>query len=179
MPAMPETSPKSWRAEPANASSPPPCSKETISRLSGRQQPLLRLLNIAIFIGRIMSYVPPASLHLTISGDATGTGTLSTINIIHASTGVTAGTYKSVTVDVKGRVTAATNPATLTALQNAAGTGLFAVTASGTGALRTLTGSARITISNPDGVAGNPTLDLTTTGVSAGTFNTLTVDTFG
>jgi hypothetical protein len=40
------------------------------------------------------------------SGNATGALTLS-------GTGVTAGTYKSVTVDAKGRVTAGTNPSTL------------------------------------------------------------------
>jgi trimeric autotransporter adhesin len=46
----------------------------------------------------------------TMSGDAT----ISSSGVLtHASTGVTAGTYKSVTVDVKGRVTGATNPTTL------------------------------------------------------------------
>ena len=49
---------------------------------------------------------------ISVSGDATGSGTTS-IALTLANSGVTAGTYKSVTVDVKGRVTAGTNPTTL------------------------------------------------------------------
>ena len=47
---------------------------------------------------------------LTISG-AAGEGTDVTIAL--STTGVTAGTYKSVTVDAQGRITAGTNPTTL------------------------------------------------------------------
>lgn len=51
---------------------------------------------------------------LTFTGDVTGSGsTGSTTTLILASSGVTAGTYKSVTVDAKGRVTGGTNPTTL------------------------------------------------------------------
>ena len=56
-----------------------------------------------------------------ISGDATGTATSFngstniTIPLVLAASGVTAGTYTSVTVDAKGRVTAAANPATISA----------------------------------------------------------------
>ncbi len=56
-----------------------------------------------------------------ISGDAAGTATSFngstniTIPLVLAASGVTAGTYTSVTVDAKGRVTAATNPATISA----------------------------------------------------------------
>jgi phage-related tail fiber protein len=49
---------------------------------------------------------------ITISGDASGTGTTA-ISLTLANSGVTAGTYKSVTVDAKGRVTGGTNPTTL------------------------------------------------------------------
>ena len=49
---------------------------------------------------------------ITISGDASGTGTTA-ISLTLANSGVAAGTYKSVTVDAKGRVTAGTNPTTL------------------------------------------------------------------
>lgn len=45
---------------------------------------------------------------ITISGDATGSGTTS-ISLTLSNTGVSAGTYNSVTVDSKGRVTAATS----------------------------------------------------------------------
>lgn len=49
---------------------------------------------------------------VTLTGDVTGTGT-SSITTTLANSGVSAGTYKSVTVDAKGRVTAGTNPTTL------------------------------------------------------------------
>ena len=50
--------------------------------------------------------------NITVSGDATGSGATA-INLTLANSGVTAGTYKSVTVDSKGRVTTGTNPTTL------------------------------------------------------------------
>ncbi len=49
---------------------------------------------------------------ITLSGDITGSGATA-ITTTLANSGATAGTYKSVTVDVKGRVTAGTNPTTL------------------------------------------------------------------
>ena len=49
---------------------------------------------------------------ITVSGDATGTGTTA-IALTLANSGISAGTYRSVTVDTKGRVTAGTNPTTL------------------------------------------------------------------
>jgi hypothetical protein len=49
---------------------------------------------------------------ITVSGDASGSGTTA-ISLTLANSGVTAGTYKSVTVDAKGRVTGGTNPTTL------------------------------------------------------------------
>jgi len=49
---------------------------------------------------------------ITLSGDVAGTGTTS-INTTLANSGVTAGTYRSVTVDEKGRVTNGTNPTTV------------------------------------------------------------------
>ena len=56
---------------------------------------------------------------IAISGDGTGTATSFngssniTVPFTLATTGVTAGTYCSVTVDAKGRVTAGTNPTTI------------------------------------------------------------------
>ena len=55
---------------------------------------------------------------VTASGDATGTVTLSpsggaTLPLTLSASGASAGTYRSVTVDTKGRVTAGTNPTTL------------------------------------------------------------------
>lgn len=49
---------------------------------------------------------------ITLSGDATGSGTTA-IAVTLSNSGVSAGTYTSVTVDTKGRVTAGTNPTTL------------------------------------------------------------------
>ena len=49
---------------------------------------------------------------ITLSGDVTGTGTTA-ITTTLANSGVTAGTYRSVTVDAKGRVTNGTNPTTI------------------------------------------------------------------
>lgn len=49
---------------------------------------------------------------ITITGDASGSGNNS-IALTLANSGVTAGTYRSITVDVKGRVTAGTNPTTI------------------------------------------------------------------
>lgn len=49
---------------------------------------------------------------ITLTGDVTGSGTGSFTATL-ANSGVSAGTYRSVTVDVKGRITAGTNPTTL------------------------------------------------------------------
>jgi hypothetical protein len=68
----------------------------------------------------------------------------------------------------------------LTALAGISTAGLLARTGAGTAAARTLTGtSGRISLSNGDGVSGNPTIDLAASGVTAGTWTKITVDTYG
>ncbi len=69
----------------------------------------------------------------------------------------------------------------LQGLSAVAANGSIHRTAAGTYAARTLTGSAgRIAVTNGDGVAGNPTFDLATvTNGGTGTFNKVTVDTYG
>lgn len=133
---------------------------------------------------------------LTKNGNTLDVGTASAARIVVnadnidlATTGVTAGTYTKLTVDVYGRVTvgATATPADIgaqpssTLLTNidALGTNGILVK-SGTSAFsRTLTGSADISISNADGVSGNPTFTLTNTTVTPGTYNTVTVDAKG
>jgi hypothetical protein len=64
--------------------------------------------------------------------------------------------------------------ADLDALAALASTGILSRTASNTYAQRTLTGtSARITVTNGDGVSGNPTIDLSTSYVGQATITTL------
>jgi len=107
--------------------------------------------------------------------DGTNSSVVTTAQLSLTKVG-TAGTYKSVTTDAYGRVIGGSNPTTLagygitdaqpldsdlTALANTATTGLYAVTGSGTSVTRTLTGpAAGITVTNGNGVAGNPTLAL-------------------
>lgn len=116
---------------------------------------------------------------LTVTGHTTGTVTFDgSANVSLATTlansGVTAGTYRSVTVDVKGRVTGATNPTTLSgygitdsqplsaelnsiSLMNTLG--LVTRTASGAYTARSIVLSGNgLTLTNPLGTAGNPTI---------------------
>ena len=88
----------------------------------------------------------------------------------------TAGSYKAVTTDAYGRVTAGSNPTTLagygitdaqpldadlTALASTVTTGLYTITGAGTSATRSLAiGSNKLVLTNANGVAGNPTLDI-------------------
>ncbi len=108
-----------------------------------------------------------------------------------ANSGVSAGTYTKVTVDAKGRVTvgATATPAdigaqaadaTLTALAAYNTNGILTQTAADTFTGRTIAGTAgRVTVSNGNGVSGNPTIDLDTTGIVAGTYAGITFDAYG
>ena len=104
------------------------------------------------------------------------------------------GTYTKVTVDAKGRITNASNPTTLAeyglntgiegtgaqpydndlnAISGLTTTGLISRTSTGNMSTRTITGTAtRIAINDGGGINGNPTIDLITTAVTAGDYNT-------
>lgn len=142
-----------------------------------------------------------AGTSTTFAGDATGSGLVgSTINLTLASSGVTAGTYRSVTVTGKGLVTAGTNPTTLagygitdaqpldadlTAIAGiAATTGLLRKTAANTWSLDTnayITGNQSITLSGDATGTGTTAISLTlaNSGVTAGTYRSVTVDAKG
>ncbi len=89
--------------------------------------------------------------------------------IISNSTGADAGT---------GAVTLQLDDS-LSSLANLTGTGLVTRLIDGSVVARSLEVSSNLTISNGDGVLGNPSLDLSNTGVTAGTYKYLTTDSKG
>lgn len=104
---------------------------------------------------------------------------------------VSPGTYTKLTVDTYGRVTTGATAvpgdigaqpadATLTALAAFNTNGLLTQTAADTFTGRSIAGaSGRVTVTNGNGVSGNPTVDLASSGVTPGTYSSVTVDTYG
>lgn len=130
--------------------------------------------------------------HLIFTTDGATISSLPSAQIGLANTGITAGTYRSITVDTKGRATAGTNPTTiagygLTDAQPLAAnlTGLAAVATFGL-SVRTAVGiwtsrsilSTDLTLTNADGVAGNITINLPSVG-TPGTYRSVTTDAKG
>jgi phage-related tail fiber protein len=120
-----------------------------------------------------------AGTGLTGGGDITANRTISMPN-----TG-TAGTYRSVTTDAQGRVTAGTNPTTLagygitdaqpldadlTAVAGLASNGLVVRTGSGTATTRLIAAGTGISVADATGISGNPTVTLSNTAVTPGTY---------
>ncbi|MNR95642.1 hypothetical protein D3C72_267760 [compost metagenome] len=68
----------------------------------------------------------------------------------------------------------------LTALAGLTATGIIVRTGNGTATIRSLSATAgQTTVSDGDGVSGNPTVGLATTGVAAASYTRVTVDTYG
>ena len=104
------------------------------------------------------------------------------------------GTYTKLVVDAKGRITNGSFPSTLAdynlngtvegqsaqpydldlvAISGLTTTGIISRTSGGAVSTRTITGTAgRVSITDGGGISGNPTIDLVTTTVSAGDYNT-------
>jgi phage-related tail fiber protein len=157
-----------------------------------------------------LGYTPlSANQNITVSGDATGSGT-ATIALTLSNTGVLAGTYNSVVVDAKGRVTNASAQSYISGNEQIAvsgdvtgtGTTSLALSLSNTGvvpgtynrvtvdakgrvtaasSMSYLTANAAITISGDASGSGSDaiTLTLSDTGVMPGTFNRVVVDSKG
>jgi len=136
---------------------------------------------------------------LTKVGNTLDIGTASTARIVVNADNIdlalladsAAGTFLKITRDGYGRVSgttavtaadvAALLDGDLTALANTATNGLYVRTGTNTSATRAIatTNSARLTVTNGDGTAGNPTLDLATSGIAAGTYAGITFDAYG
>lgn len=117
----------------------------------------------------------------------TGTGYLFTVATGSSSQAkpfraTASGTSNGVAMDNTGNLSAiGTGVLNANALNGVAGNGLMTRTSAGTFTARTLStaSSGRITVTNGDGVSGNPTVDLASGIVSASTYTKLTVDTYG
>lgn len=144
-----------------------------------------------------------AGAGLTKTGNTLDIGTAATSRIVVNADNIDLGqptiggggagaNFTKVTVDVYGRVTntgsataadvgAQPADATLTALAAYNTNGILVQTAADTFTGRTIVagGASTITVTNGNGVAGDPTLELTSGIVAPGTYNSVTVDTYG
>lgn len=139
----------------------------TISNISNSPYPASA--NEAASVGYVDVAISNYSVTAT-GGNVTGGGPLSAVVLNLEDNGVTPGTYKSVTVDAKGRVTVGTNPTTL------AGYGI--TNAQPLNSNLTNISTSGITLSGDITGTGSSSIatTLSSTGVSAGTYTSVTVD---
>lgn len=135
-------------------------------------------------------HINHSSVNINAGTGLSGGGDITTSRTLNlANTAVTAGSYGSsssvgtFTVDAQGRLTAAANvgitPATigaqpldgdLTALSALSGTGFITRTATDTMTTRTFVTGTGTTVTNGDGISGNPQINIANTGVTASSY---------
>lgn len=129
---------------------------------------------------------------IDVNADTTNDFTFATdqMQLKAIGTGYASGVYK-VTIDTKGRITAATaavasdvgaqaSNAQLTSLAGLATNGIIARTAANTLTARSITSAGgTMTVTNGDGVSGNPSIDQASGVCTPGTYGSVTVDTYG
>jgi hypothetical protein len=121
---------------------------------------------------------------LVAAGSGGGSGTVTSVTLVQPAAGITINdTGVAITTAGTRTLTLADD---LLGVEGLSGTGLATRTASNTWTTRTLTGTAgRVTVTNGDGASGNPTVDLATSGVIAGSYGnsatviTTTFDAYG
>ena len=126
-----------------------------------------------VISGSLVNYLT-SNQTITVQGDVTATGT-TLLTTTLSSTGVSPGNYRSVTVDVKGRVLSGSNPTTiagygltdaqplnalLTSASALATSGIMIKNGSSVLSRSIAVGSSKLSIVDATGVSGNPTLDV-------------------
>lgn len=130
-----------------------------------------------------VSGYPPSSIPLGRVAVATGVPGAIEIHpqVIRNALPIIAGANCAVSYTTQGAAQISCSPGT-NGLADPLANGIVVRNAANATVSRTLGGtSGRITVTNGDGVSGNPSIDLSNSGVTAGTYNnaTLTVDAFG
>jgi hypothetical protein len=118
-----------------------------------------------------------ASMRMHDNGAWKNVGTLRTVSVVQPAAGITVTTTNPTTDSATYTLALAGE---LLGVQSLSTFGITSRTNTGTWTTITLQGGTnRIAITNPDGVAGNPIIDLAASGVAPSTYRSVTVDTYG